>query len=716
MAVGSVLSVTDPSAVIGILKSTGAREALTVQITCESVMNQGTAIILFVYFFDQHMDWVDHDAASLLKFFLQMGVIAPISGLAVGVFGYLWMASTSRKYIQTDLTTQICITLIIAFFAFYSSEQEYGSTGVLATNAAGLALTRFVWPIVCSRDSLESFWRVLEYFAKTLIFILAGVMTHRALSNMDVTFRDCGWCVGVYVILMFIRGMVVCLSYPLLSRIGTGSSPTECAFMVWGGLRGSIGLAFAIFARSALLESEQGAPGDQVLFLVAGTALLTQAINASTARFVLRSCVMKDLLPAKEKLLSQVQGRVRRFAQDQYYEICVSMNHDAVEAIDSLPELRGLQGTPHERPVVSCLLQDRENGNWRRGVSKTDVSDAVAHLESKLAEASADHDAGQLAVLRQAFMRIVRSKYWELMQDGKLPKTSPATLKLLDSVVAALNDLNCPLHDWKLLRKSVQWVEGGIVDRILWILDAILPQSVNWGNELHYYFKVKNQQSCYHAVVSFITAHLYAQDKIAEFFNRGDGGAPETPEEVKLILESAYQVQEAQDFLSKMGESLISVFKSSIVTHLILQRLSAYVSKLVAEGVITEADSQQMIRQMRSGQQAFHEIQKAKSSRLLQARRSNSRFSTRSSLLGRTMEATLGWKQQTSGLGSQSPPHSGSASLDSLTSPWQHNSGQENQVGEAKRPVEAMHATSVWVASSDSLKGPNNQAESCLSL
>ena len=46
--VGAVLAATDPVAVVALLQSVGASPFLTMQITGESLMNDGTAIVLYL--------------------------------------------------------------------------------------------------------------------------------------------------------------------------------------------------------------------------------------------------------------------------------------------------------------------------------------------------------------------------------------------------------------------------------------------------------------------------------------------------------------------------------------------------------------------------------------------------------------------------------------------------------------------------------------------
>ena len=54
MAFGSIVAVTDPAGVVQVLKSSGAREALTVLITSESALNQARVVSSCVTFTHTH--------------------------------------------------------------------------------------------------------------------------------------------------------------------------------------------------------------------------------------------------------------------------------------------------------------------------------------------------------------------------------------------------------------------------------------------------------------------------------------------------------------------------------------------------------------------------------------------------------------------------------------------------------------------------------------
>jgi hypothetical protein len=311
--------------------------------------------------------------------------------------------------------------------------------------------------------------------------------------------------------------------------------------------------------------------------------------------------------PSKKQALDQVERRIRAHAQEHYSQLCISMKHDAVEAVEVLKELEGLRGTDAARPASGHAF-DNEEGF--KAVEDIKPQEVITDLEKKLAACDKPADPVQVEILRESFMRIVRGRYWELCNEGKIPQTSPAFLKLLNAVSANLDKVDQPLHDWAILEPGVKIVEGGVVDKLLDFMDKCLPEQFTIDNELHYYLKVKAQEEVYHTCVSYIVAHTTAQEKLAYYF--GDDPEADTPEEITVILESARMVQEAKARLDGISGSLIELIKSSVVTSMIFESLTEFVHKLIEEGMLNVSEAEEMTEKMHKEEKFFLKAVKQK--------------------------------------------------------------------------------------------------------
>jgi hypothetical protein len=70
-----------------------------------------------------------------------------------------------------------------------------------------------------------------------------------------VEWSDVGYLWLIYVYVVLVRAVVILVSYPVLRRTGLGTTWRDCVFMVWGGLRGSVGIALAVTLDLSIQET-----------------------------------------------------------------------------------------------------------------------------------------------------------------------------------------------------------------------------------------------------------------------------------------------------------------------------------------------------------------------------------------------------------------------------------------------------------------------------
>lgn len=579
LSFGGMLAATDPVAVVANLKSAGASETLTMIITGESLLNDGTAMVMFTLFWNMYMDWERYDAGSIIAFFLRMAIAAPILGCCIGVIGYLWMSKAARSHSHVDSTIQTSVTLFAAYLSYYVADMELGMSGVLCVIFTALGIANFVWPVMSSRPEFEAVWHCIEFLGNTVLFFLAGVLIRRAIWDSHITGPDFGWVIVMYLFMVLIRTAMITLCYPIMVRIGGGTSIKDSAFMVWGGLRGGVAIALAIYVR-AVLQGVDDRAGAQVVFHVAGIAFLTICFNGITSGPFLKFFGMVGLTETQKEMIHKVHERVKEHAAETYEKLCLTYQHDAVEIIEIIGDLRHILGTEHERPALTKALTQPEH--IEDGAKEEAFS--VETLEHILSKCMPPEDA-QVTVMRETLMSIVRSEYWELIESGKLPKRSTAALKLTNSVAAALDVPEKPLADWEFISPG----GGTYFNRFLDFCEERLPSLCTWDSELFYTLKVRRHEEAYYACVSFIEAHQNAQQKLAMFF--GDKAGPDLPEEVAVLLESQKEVAQAREFLENMSQGLIKIVKTNIIGNCLLESIKDFVAKLIDQGIISEDQS-----------------------------------------------------------------------------------------------------------------------------
>lgn len=115
LLLGGLLSATDPVAVVALLKELGASKKLSTIIEGESLMNDGTAIVVYQLFFQMVLgrtfNW-----ASIVKFLVQVALGAVGMGIAFGAASVLWLG-----FIFNDTVIEITLTLAVSYVAYFTA-------------------------------------------------------------------------------------------------------------------------------------------------------------------------------------------------------------------------------------------------------------------------------------------------------------------------------------------------------------------------------------------------------------------------------------------------------------------------------------------------------------------------------------------------------------------------------------------------------------------
>ena len=152
----------------------------------------------------------------------------------------------------------------------------------------------------------------------------------------DISAKHWATLLVLYVFANFIRAVMVAMCYPALRRCGYGVTPEQAAFMVWGGLRGAVGLALALFAKQDLVQFCSCAPKEAacmpdphlvpfgkprqnlhlLVFFAGGLALLTLVINGTLAGSVLRYLELTKVPAARRVMRAQAQKLIAEHTKE----------------------------------------------------------------------------------------------------------------------------------------------------------------------------------------------------------------------------------------------------------------------------------------------------------------------------------------------------------------------------------------------------------------
>ncbi|WP_238364690.1 cation:proton antiporter [Mesobacterium pallidum] len=330
LLIGSIVSTTDPSAVVSIFRSISAPRRLARIIEGESLLNDAAAISLF----------------GLFMGFVMLGIPDPELGEAMGRFPVLiaggaltgWLAARAAVWIMGLFARHelalISISVALPYLAYIVAEQSIGASGVIAVVVAGMTLNLTAPGRLPPQSwaNMRELWGVLSHWAGALIFILAALLIPRLLE--EVRWSDFA-LVGVVVLAaVAARAAVLFVLLPLLTRARLSPAverPYRVAIL-WGGLRGAVTLALAL----AVTESFRVPDGIQrvVGILATGFTLFTLLVQGTTLRWVIGRLGLDRLSPIDEALSRQVVAVALQTVREDVARTTgnYDLNHDTVRS------------------------------------------------------------------------------------------------------------------------------------------------------------------------------------------------------------------------------------------------------------------------------------------------------------------------------------------------------------------------------------------------
>ncbi|KAK1313564.1 Sodium/hydrogen exchanger 7 [Acorus calamus] len=547
LLLGGLLSATDPVAVVALLKELGASKKLSTIIEGESLMNDGTAIVVYQLFYQMVLGR-SFNAGSIVKFLTQVSLGAVAVGLAFGIVSVLWLG-----FIFNDTVIEITLTLAVSYLAYFTAQDGADVSGVLTVMTLGMfysavARTAFKGD---GQQSLHHFWEMIAYIANTLIFILSGVVIAEGVLHGDNHFEKKGsswsYLILLYFLVQFSRVIVVGSLYPFLRYFGYGLDWKEAMILVWSGLRGAVALSLSLSVKrssdkSFHLTSEVGT---LFVFFTGGIVFLTLIVNGSTTQFLLHLLNMDKLSSAKMRILSYTRYEMLNKALDAFRDL----NDD---------EELGPADWPTVERYITCL-NNLDEGR----VHPHNVSESEVHLQTM-----------NLRDIRIRLLNGVQAAYWEMLDEGRINQTT--AILLMTSVDEALDKVSSePLSDWEGIKNNVQFPS---YYRFL--------QMSHFPPKLVTYFTVERLESACYICAAFLRAHRIATRQLHEFI--GDSEIAST-----VINESRAEGEEARKFLEDVRVTfpqVMRVVKTRQVTYGILKHLSDYVQNLEKVGILEEKE------------------------------------------------------------------------------------------------------------------------------
>jgi monovalent cation:H+ antiporter, CPA1 family len=283
LVVGAMVSATDPAAVIAIFTKLRAPRPLIAIVDAESLLNDGTGLVLFAV----AIALVTRSIGPLDAAWLFGWTIAGSCALGA-VAGAIASVAVVRA---RDRRLAVALTVVVAY-GTYLLASTVGLSGVLATVIAGIVLGnngRRIGLTEATERAFDAIWEPLAAVLTALIFLAVGVAIGR--SDALSALGPIGWAV---LLVLVARGLVVYVliggSFAVLRRLER--APVLAAGwlhpLFWAGLRGGVATAAAL---SLPLDFPERDLLQRITF---GVVVVTLVLQGTTAGWLVRRALAGD--------------------------------------------------------------------------------------------------------------------------------------------------------------------------------------------------------------------------------------------------------------------------------------------------------------------------------------------------------------------------------------------------------------------------------------
>ncbi len=389
---GALISATDPVAVVALFRRLGAPRRLQVLLESESLLNDGTAIVMFGIMVSTTLNG-DFDLRQSISQFVTVAGGGVVVGLIFGMSISQFTKRIDEPLVETALTTALA-------FGSYLLAETFHVSGVLAVVTAGVISgnTSQHTMSASTRLVVYNFWEYAAFIANSFVFLLIGLTID--LNILFENWQAIAWAIFAVLVSRFV-------STYAFSLFGREISTKWKHVLFWGGLRGAITLALA------LSLPEEG------IFIAERERLQAMAFGVVLFTLLVQGFSM-------DWLMKQLKLIVRSPAQDEY-----ELRHARfVAARASYDHLR--------RRTQEGMISDH---TWQKLSSLMKKQNDILMDEVKQVMTSEpDVEAEELDTAYREALRAQRTALSGLLRDGVI--TDNTYSKLIGEVDEALMDTN----------------------------------------------------------------------------------------------------------------------------------------------------------------------------------------------------------------------------------------------------------------------------------
>jgi CPA1 family monovalent cation:H+ antiporter len=371
---GALIAASDPVAVVGIFRKLGAPKRLAVLLEGESLLNDGTAVVIF----NLTLVTIAANSFSLVDGIVEFIRVAGggvIIGLIIG-----WLVSRVIARIDDHLV-ETMLTTVVAFGSYWVAEEIHVS-GVLAVVAAGL-VSGNIGPRGMSpttRIVVFNFWEYAAFLANSVVFLLIGLQS-------DVRSLLMNWQVILWAVVGVLASRAVVVY--LLSNLGKRIPRNWRHVLFWSGLRGAIALTLALSLPDAFEQWRE-----TVISMTFGVVLFSMIVQGfSMDRILWRLKVIET----SEGKLEYERRQARALAARAGFDHLKQLSREGLISNHTWENLR---------PVIEMRL------------------DVLTKEVQEVLHDAPDLEAQELFTARREMLRAQRSSLATLRRDGVISDMS----------------------------------------------------------------------------------------------------------------------------------------------------------------------------------------------------------------------------------------------------------------------------------------------------
>ncbi len=238
---GSLISPTDPVAVLGILKTVSVPKPLEAKIAGESLFNDGVGVVVFSIVVAIAVGVAPGEeaigAADVARLFAVEALGGAVLGIASGYLAFLAM----RKIDEHNLEVLITLALVTASYAI---ALQFHLSGPIAVVVSGLFIGNHGAQFAMSENTRKhvfQFWELLDEILNSVLFLLIGLEV--LVVVIEPQFAPLA--LMAIPLVLFARFTAVGVPITLLS-LRAEFTRGAITLLTWGGLRGGISVALAL--------------------------------------------------------------------------------------------------------------------------------------------------------------------------------------------------------------------------------------------------------------------------------------------------------------------------------------------------------------------------------------------------------------------------------------------------------------------------------------